>query len=130
MQQFAFDAITQIETDDKSVYAFEVAGHFSREAAEALAEFMNGVFDKQSAVSMLLDMSSFTGSDWDNLLDPDVIESRWRSLLNVDKYAVVGAPKPAGQMIDLLDALIPVDARAFDVDEMDKAWQFVYTKKQ
>lgn len=41
---------------------------------------------------MLIRLSGYTGSDKDALFDGDVLESRWRALFKVDKYAVVGAP--------------------------------------
>lgn len=68
-----------------------------------------------------------TGSDRGAIFDGHVIESRWRSLFNVDKYAVVGAPEGASKMIDFMNKLIPVDAKAFDRTEEAKAWAFVGT---
>ncbi len=125
MTHFAHGPIQQIPTDTETVFAFQIHGHIDDDASEALAEFMNGVFDQHPKVNMLLEMTKFTGSDWDSMLDGDVIKSRFRSLQHVARYAVVGAPDRAAKMIALMDKIIPVDARAFDTDEINAAWDFV-----
>lgn len=125
MTTFMHSPIHQIITDNPDVYAFKITGHIDDDASEAMAKFMNGVFDAKDEVNMLLDLTAFTGSDWDSMLDGDVIESRFRSLKHVKKYAVVGAPDKAATMISFMDKIIPVDARAFDADDSEKAWSFV-----
>lgn len=124
MKNFSFGPITQIPTDNSTVYAFRVIGHIHDDASEALSDFMNTVFDTHAKVNMLLDLSQFTGSDWDSMLDGDVIKSRLRSLKHVQRYAVVGAPDRAATMIALMDKIIPVEARAFDTADIAKAWDF------
>lgn len=94
--------------------------------AEALAKFMNAAFDRhEEKVDMLLDLSGFTGSDWDSLLDGDVLKSRFRALSEVRRYAVVGAPERAQKMISFMDQFISVEARAFDKADEESAWRFV-----
>ncbi|WP_187432333.1 hypothetical protein ROLI_047490 (plasmid) [Roseobacter fucihabitans] len=125
MTHFNQGPIQQIPTDNETVFAFQIHGHIDDDASEALAKFMNDVFDKHPKVSMLLEMTKFTGSDWDSMLDGDVIKSRFRSLQHVARYAVVGAPDRAAKMIGLMDKVIPVEARAFDTHEITQAWDFV-----
>lgn len=125
MTQFSHGAVTQVPTNSPTVYAFKVTGHIDDDASESMATFMNDVFDRTESVNMLLDLTGFTGSDWDSMLDGDVLESRFRALSHVARYAVVGAPDKAAKMIGLMDKIIPVDARAFDAGDADKAWQFV-----
>ena len=125
MTHFSHDPITQIPTTKPQVYAFRVTGHIDDDASEALAKYMNTVFDEKDKVRMLLDLSDFTGSDWDSILDSDVITSRFRALTHVSRYAVVGAPDKAVKMISLMDHIIPVDARAFDKIDIMQAWDFV-----
>ena len=128
MTQFSYGPITQIPCEAPNVYAFRVTGHIDDDASEALAKFMNAVFDNTDKVNMLLDLSNFTGSDWDSILDGDVIASRFRALSHVSRYAVVGAPDKAAKMIEYMDKIIPVDARAFNASEMAQAWEFVGTR--
>lgn len=125
MSAFAHGPIQQIPMTTSDVYAFRITGHMDDDAAEALADFMNDVFDHSKKVSMLFDLSGFTGSDWDSMLHADVIEARFRALKHVSRYAVVGAPEPAAKMIGLMAKIIPVDARAFDAREASQAWAFV-----
>jgi len=125
MDLFSHGPIRQIPTTSPTVYAFSFNGHIDDDDAEALAEYMNAVFDRHDKVSMLMDLSGFTGSDWDAMLDGDVIASRFRALSHVDRYAVVGAPERAATMIGLMDKIIPVQAKAFDTAEMSAAWTFV-----
>lgn len=118
-------SVREIPTDRETVYAFEVSGHVSDDDAEELAKYMNDAFDRQEKVSMLMKLDGYEGSDKDAIFDGDVLESRWRSLFNVAKYAVVGAPEGAEKMIGFMDKLIPVDARTFKSDEESAAWAFV-----
>lgn len=125
MTNFTHDPITEIPTDTDTVHAFRVNGHIDDDASEALAKHMNGVFDRFDKVNMLLDLTGFTGSDWDSMLDGDVITSRFRALRHVSRYAVIGAPANAAKMINLMDKVIPVEAKAFDTEQTVEAWDFV-----
>ncbi|WP_299417735.1 STAS/SEC14 domain-containing protein [uncultured Sulfitobacter sp.] len=128
MTHFKSGPITEIPTDTQTVHAFRVSGHIDDDASEAMAEHMNAVFDRSDKVNMLLDLTGFTGSDWDSMLDGDVITSRLRALRRVHRYAVVGAPDRAAKMINLMDKIIPVEAKAFDAGDAAQAWEFVGAK--
>lgn len=125
MNQLNLPSVKQIPTTSETVFAFDVQGRVSDDDAEALAEYMNDVFDRHDKVNMLMRLDGFTGSDKTALFDGDVIESRWRSLFNVEKYAVVGAPDGASKLIDFMDKLLPVDAKSFTSAQEPEAWQFV-----
>ena len=125
MTLFSNGPITEIETTAAHVHAFRITGHIDDDASDALAEHMNGVFDQQDEVNMLLDLTGFTGSDWDSMLDGDVLKSRFRALSHVKKYAVVGAPERAAKMIGFMNKFIPVEAKAFDAGDIAQAWAFI-----
>ena len=126
MTLFEQGAVSQIATDHPNLYAFRINGHLDDDASEALAKYMNDAFDTHAGkVNMLLDLSGLTSSEWDSILDAEVLKSRFRSLKEVDKYAVVGAPDRAKGMINFLDKVIPVQAKAFDESERQAAWEFV-----
>ena len=125
MENFSHGAIREIPTDSKSVYAFSINGYVDNDASEALAQYMNDVFDKTEAVNLLIDLTGLTGSEWDNILDGDVIGSRARSLTNVNRYAVVGASEKAVKLIRFMDYIIPLNAQSFDPTESGSAWSFV-----
>lgn len=131
MTPFSHGPITQIETDKPNVYAFRVTGHIDDDASEAMAEFMTDAFDRhEEKIDMLLDLTAFTGSDWDSMLDGDVIASRFRALSEVRRYAVIGAPDRAAKMITFMDKIIPVEAKAFDTADSRQAWDFVGASPQ
>ena len=129
MSPFSHGAVQQIPTASESVYAFRITGHVDDDTSEELAEYMNAAFDQHDdKVDMPLDLTAFTGSDWDSMLDGDVLKSRFRSLSEVGKYAVIGAPDRAAKMIGLMDKIIPVEAKAFDAADSAAAWAFVGTQ--
>ncbi len=128
MKLLNLPSVRQIPTSSDTVYAFEVSGHVSDDDAEALAEYMNDAFDRHEKVNMLMKLDGYTGSDMDAIFDGEVIESRWRSLFNVEKYAVVGAPDGASKMIAFMDKILPVDAKSFASHEEAMAWEFVGEK--
>ncbi len=125
MTIFSYGPIAEIPNDNPKVHAFEVNGHIDDDASEALAKHMNDVFDRHDQVNMLLDLTGLTGSDWDSMLDDDVIVSRFRSLNHVERYAVIGAPDRAATMIGIINRVIPVKAKAFEASEAQHAWAFV-----
>lgn len=125
MTHFTSGPITEIPTDAPTVHAFRVTGRIDDDASEDLAKHMNAVFDRFDKVNMLLDLTGFTGSDWDSMLDGDVIVSRFRALSHVERYVVIGAPERAADMIALMNKVLPVEAKAFDADEAAQAWAFV-----
>ncbi|WP_295316029.1 STAS/SEC14 domain-containing protein [Roseobacter sp.] len=125
MQYSEFGSVAEIPTTTDDTFAFTVKGHIGEETSEVLAAYMNDVFDRHDDVSMLLDLTEFTGSDSSSILNREVLKSRLRSLTHMKRYAVIGAPEAAGRMISLFDHLIPVEAKAFASDETDAAWAFV-----
>ncbi|WP_299410689.1 STAS/SEC14 domain-containing protein [uncultured Roseobacter sp.] len=127
MTNLTLPSVREIPTHSDTVYAFDVTGHVSDDDAEALAKYMNDAFDRHDKVNMLIRLSGYTGSDKDALFDGDVLESRWRALFKVDKYAVVGAPDGASRMISIMDKILPVDAKTFETSEEDEAWRFIGT---
>lgn len=117
--------IIPIPASSPDVYAFRIRGEVTADDMHAMGELMNAAFDAKSSVSMLLIFDSFEGRERGAGLDADSLKSRFRALGNVDKYAVVGAPSAAATMINVMDKIIPVDARTYDADKEDEAWAFV-----
>ncbi len=125
MKLFSTPSIQQLPAADSHVFAFQISGEISDDDMEAMAEFMNGVFDTADGVNMLMIFENYEGSDAGALFDADVIKSRFRALSEVKKYAVVGAPEKASKMVDFFGSILPVDAKAFDAAETAQAWAFV-----
>ncbi|MGR3512122.1 MAG: SpoIIAA family protein [Paracoccaceae bacterium] len=126
MATFHHGSIRSIPTTSANLHAFAITGHVDGDDMEAMAEYMNDVFDRtDDKVDMLLDLAGMTGRDLDAVFDGDVMKAQIRSWTKVGRYAVVAAPDRAAKMIEWADKVIPVDARAFDATEADEAWKFV-----
>lgn len=126
MPKFSHGSITSIATDAAHVEAFAITGHVTDDDMEAMAKYVNDVFDHHDGkVDMLLDLSSMTGRDLDAIFDGDVMKAQLRSWTNVRRYAVIGGPERAAKMIEWSDKIIPVDAKAFVSGEAPAAWAFV-----
>ena len=125
METLSLGSVKEIPTTEETVFAFDIDGHVPDDDAEALARYMNVAFDHFDKVNMLMVIDGYEGSDKDAIFDADVLESRWRSLFNVEKYAVVGAPESAEKMITFMDKLVPIDAKTFSRGEEAAAWEFV-----
>lgn len=118
-------AIEPIPNDNPRVYAFRIRGEVRSEDMERMAELMNEAFDQHEVVDMLLRFENYDGAETGASLDWEVIRSRFRSLVNVDKYVVVGAPHRAQGIIEFMGNLIPVDARTFGEREEAEAWAYL-----
>jgi SpoIIAA-like len=117
--------IQQIAATAPDVYAFRIRGEVAAEDLQAMAKTINAAFDVQPAVSMLLIFDHYEGVETGAGFDLETVTSQFRSLAKVEKYAVVGAPRVASVMINVMDKVIPTDARTFEADEEPLAWAFV-----
>ena len=119
---FTCPSILQIETSRPDLFAFRITAEVSREDMTAMAEYMNEIFDKNdNKVDMLMIFDRYEGAEAGASLSWESIKSRFRSVSNVSRYVVVGAPAAAEGMIEIMDHLIPVKAETFD-DEA-AAWR-------
>jgi hypothetical protein len=114
-------SITQIATSRKDLYAFRITAEVSREDMTAMAEYMNRVFDQTEKVDMLMIFDRYKGAETGASLSWEALKSRFRSATNVGRYVVVGAPDGAETLIDVMNAIIPVEAETFD--EEFAAWR-------
>ncbi len=117
--------ISRIPTDNPAVFAFRISGEVAAEDMKSMGATMNDAFDAFSTVSMLLVFDDYEGLDTGAGLDMETFTSQFRSLVKVDRYAVVGAPAAATTMIRVMDKVIPTDARTFNRSEERAAWSFV-----
>jgi hypothetical protein len=58
-------------------------------------------------------------------LDPDIFDTQFRSLTELDRGVVLRAPEAARAMIEFSDAVVPMDAETLDDDEEDAVWMFL-----
>jgi len=118
--------VTRIATTRPDLYAFRIDGQVPADQMERMAEAMNEAFDKHDAkIDMLMVFENFDGSEAGALFDGDVIASRFRSVIHVDRYVVVGAPEQARTMIEAMGKLMPVEPITYPLEQMDDAWRLL-----
>ncbi|MEX0308920.1 MAG: STAS/SEC14 domain-containing protein [Tateyamaria sp.] len=107
-------SIRQVQTSRPDLYAFRIAGKVSREDIEAMSELMNTAFDAhKEKIDMLLIFDRYEGSDFGATMSWESIKSRFKSLRNVHRYVVVGAPDSAADLIETLGSVLPVEAETY-----------------
>ncbi|QUJ76343.1 STAS/SEC14 domain-containing protein [Sulfitobacter albidus] len=119
---FTCPSIIQIPTTRDDLFAFRITAEVSREDMAGMADHMNGIFDShEGKVDMLMIFDRYEGAETGASLSWESVKSRFRSVSNVGRYIVVGAPERAERMIEIMDHLIPVEAETFDTEEA--AWR-------
>lgn len=117
--------VRRIAATDPATFAFEIDGEVTAAEMEGMADVMNAAFDTHDTVNMLLIFRRYEGSEAAAGFDWSSIRSRFRALAKVDKYVTVGAPDAAETMIETMATVMPIEARTFDLDEIDAAWAYV-----
>jgi hypothetical protein len=87
-----------------------------------MAEMANAAFDRFETVDMLLIFDNFDGQETGALFDLESIKAQFRSIMNVGRYVVVGAPESARALIEGMGAILPLKAMTFDKSEEELAW--------
>jgi hypothetical protein len=119
---FTCPSIVQINTTRLDLFAFRITAEVSRDDMTAMAEYMNEIFSThEEKVDMLMIFDRYEGAEAGASLSWESLKSRFRSVTNVGRYIVVGAPDAVEGMIEIMDHLIPVDAETFDTEEA--AWR-------
>ena len=120
--------VVPIPTDHDHVRAFDVTGDLDATGMGEMAEILNTAFDTHDGkINVLLRFKDFETSDAGVGTTFSAIKAQLRSLTHVDRYAVVGAPQAAENMINFFNHIIPVEARTFEADQEQAAWDFVNT---
>lgn len=117
--------ITQIPTDNPTVYAFRIEGGVQSDEINAMARTMDDAMDRHERISMLLVLHDFDASDAASSITLKTLATQVRSAAHVERYAVVGAPDFARRMIGIFDDVTSIEARTFDPGEEAAAWAFV-----
>ena len=117
--------VLPIACDFEHVYAFDITGDLDADGMRELADTLSNAFDiHDGKINILFRFNDFEATDAGNtgLVG---FGTQLRSLTNVARYATVGAPEGAGRMIAFFDKLIPVEAKSFDKNDEQAAWNFV-----
>jgi hypothetical protein len=109
-------------TTRENLLAFRITGKVTKEDMHHMAEMANAAFDRFETVDMLLIFDNFDGQETGALFDLESIKAQFRSIINVGRYVVVGAPESARALIEGMGAILPLKAMNFDKGEEELAW--------
>jgi len=99
-----------------ATYGFRIAGKVTRSDMSAMADRVRAAFDAHDKIDMLLVFAAYDGSEAGASLSADAIKAQAASLWNVRAYVTAGAPEAAGEMVETMGRLIPVDAKSFPTE--------------
>jgi len=120
--------VIPLPTDHPYVFAFRITQDLDADGMAEIAQMLNTAFDQhRGKVNVLLIFEGFALSDAGVGFKFSSMKAKLRSLANIHRYAVVGAPKAAARMVDFFGHIIPVQARSFAADDAQAAWDFVNT---
>ena len=88
-----------------------------------MGERMLDAFEAEPKTDMLLIFDGYEGSETFSALSRPGIESMVKSVSEVGRYVVAGAPKAAQTMVEAFGKVLPLETRAFD--DPAEAWAFL-----
>ena len=115
-------AVRPVPTTRDNLLAFRISGRVEKDDMHRMAEMANAAFDRHETVDMLLIFENFAGQDMVALFDGEAMKAQFRSVANLGRYVVVGAPDSARAMIETLGSILPIKAMTFDKGDEEKAW--------
>lgn len=118
-------AIRQPMSDRPDLLIFEVTDQIHTSDIERMARAVDTAIQRFDEIDILLVFRAFEGTTLGALVDGKGIEVSLRSNAHVRRYGVVGAPGFATMLINLFDPLTPVDARTFEMDQIDQSYAWV-----
>jgi hypothetical protein len=116
-------SIHEIPTTRLDLCAFRVTGTVTRDDMAVMGERMLDAFEARDTVDMLLVFEAYEGAENDCSLSLPAAEAQLRSIFNVARYVVAGAPAHAAAMVETVGKALPVEARSFDTAA--EAWAYL-----
>ena len=114
-------SVVEVATSREDLFAFRITKEVTHDDMTALAEYVNGIFDSHDSVDLMMIFDRYDGAEAGASLSWEALKSRFRSLVKVNRYVVVGVPESAAALIEAMGTLIPVKAETYD--EELAAWR-------
>lgn len=118
----ATEPITPFNTGIPRVYGFRIRDEVDRHSMRQMASKMLDAFDAHEEVDMLLVFDTDKTSTPGASLSRDSLAAQMRSVANVRNYVVAKAPGQAGEIVETMGRMMPVQAKAFDSEEEALEW--------
>jgi len=118
-------AIVRVRTERQNLLVFEIVEKIKADDMAWMVGQVGRAFEDFNQIDLMLIMTNFKGVEAGAMLRPDAIGATVKSLWNVRKYCVVGAPAWARAMIEIFRWVTPVEEMTFSLGEVDDAWHWV-----
>ena len=117
--------VREIRTTEPNVFAYDIPGAVSEEDLKRMATRLDAAYETHEQVSLLLLFESYEGNEFGALLDPEVVKTHFKSITNLHRYAVVGAPAHMDVALKAVAAVLPIEPKTFAKGEIAEAWAWV-----
>ncbi|MEL6919677.1 MAG: STAS/SEC14 domain-containing protein [Pseudomonadota bacterium] len=118
-------SVIRIASDRADLIAFEIRDKVRTADAHAMFGFLNAAYEVYGKIDLMIIIRDFEGFELGMLFDGETWRAKSASLSHIDKYAVVGGPASLTSTAQFIGGFLPVDIKAFSLDEKDKAWAWV-----
>lgn len=115
-------AITEEEPGLPATLVFRIGGRVTEIEMKMLSDRLLEAFDAFDRIDLLLVFDRFEGAEAGAGLNFRSLKANAASLWNVRAYVAAGAPEEAGEMIERIGRMLPVDARTFDTEAEARAY--------
>lgn len=120
-QMLTLPAVAQIGTSREDLIALRVTGGIDAEQMDALARFLNSVFDERDTVDLLIVFDRYIPAAPADTFDWDAIKAWFRAGDSLRRYIVVGDGAHVNELLDGLSSILPLTPEIFD--EELSAWR-------
>lgn len=118
-------AIHFLQTTSENVFAYEIDGRVTEQDIKDAVEELKSKLSGSEKINILVRMKNFKGFDLAALLNDDLYRVKYRSLSQVERYAVVGAPTWMRNLLELIDPALKLKIQVFDAEDENAAWQWI-----
>ena len=120
-EMLTLPAVTQVGTSRDDLIALRVTGSIDASQMDALAGYLNTVFDAHDKVDLLIIFDRYVPAHAADTFDWDAIKSWFRAEERLGRYIVVGDGEHVDELLNRLSSILPVTPDLFD--EEIAAWR-------
>ena len=113
--------ITETDFGLPATLAFRIAGRVTQNDMTALSERVLAAYANHDEIDLVLIFDDFEGSDAGASLSGATIKAQTAALWKVRTYVLVGASERAGDLVETMGKVLPVEATAFATEAEARA---------
>lgn len=117
-------AVRRIETDRSDVFAIEITGFVTGADVENLYGLLEGAYALHDRLNVLVRLTDYDGSAWDEISTATAKEGRKHALQHVERCAAVGDPDWTDRAAGFFEKL-PVELKHFPAEAEADAWAWI-----